>query len=80
MASFPKLSELIEAFVNDCYDFLIQYSDESTKKSIDNVLEQVKQKDELYKKLYVIYCSIFPFDPKNVGNLNVIYFSKKYIY
>ena len=80
MASFPKLSELIEAFVNDCYDFLIQYSDESTKKSIDNVLEQVKQKDELYKKLYVIYCSIFPFDPKNEGNLNVIYFSKKYIY
>ena len=54
MASFPKLSELIEAFVNDFYDFLIQYSDESTKKSIDNVLEQVKQKDELYKKLYVI--------------------------
>ena len=80
MASFPKLSELIEAFVNDCYDFLIQYSDESTKKSIDNVLEQVKQKDELYKKLYVIYCSIFPFDPKIEGNLNVIYFSKKYIY
>ena len=80
MASFPKLSELIEAFVNDCYDFLVQYSDESTKKSIDNVLEQVKQKDELYKKLYVIYCSIFPFDPKNEGNLNVIYFSKKYIY
>ena len=54
MASFPKLSELIEAFVNECYDFLVQYSDESTKKSIDNVLEQVKQKDELYKKLYVI--------------------------
>ena len=80
MTSLPKLKELVKAFVNDCYNFLDKYSDEFTKNSINKVLEHVKQSDEVHRKVYVLYCSIFPFDPQNEGNLNIIFFYKKYIY
>ena len=32
MNGFPRLNEILDAVINDCYNFLNEYADQNTKK------------------------------------------------
>ena len=80
MNGFPRLNEILDAVINDCYNFLNEYADQNTKKSIENTMKECKLTDDLLRKSYLLYCSIHPFDPTDEDNLDIIFFYKKYIY
>ena len=60
MNKYPPLNELAKAFICDCYNYLDQNADETTKLSINNLMNMTKSSDKIIQKLYVVYCSIEP--------------------
>ena len=80
MNGFPRLNILLDAVISDCYNFLIKYADQNTKQSIENTMKECKLTDKLLRKSYLLCCSIYPFEPTEEDNLDIIFFYKKYIY
>ena len=79
MDNYPKMNEIIIAVMNDCYNFLDKYSDKETKNSMNNILKAINHKDEQFQWSYLVLCSIHPFESTREGNLDIIFFYKKYI-
>lgn len=80
MNGFPRLNILLDAVISDCYNFLNKYADQNTKQSIENTMKECKLTDKLLRKSYLLCCSIYPFEPTEEDNLDIIFFYKKYIY
>lgn len=79
MSSYPKIEQLFNAIIEDCYNYLLDKADNSTKKSIESLKETIKDKPETIKKAYVVFCSIGNEKPEK-GKLSSIYdFTIKYI-
>ena len=79
MSSYPKIEQLFNAIIEDCYNYLLDKADNSTKKSIESLKETIKDKAETNKKAYVVFCSIGNEKPEK-GKLSSIYdFTIKYI-
>ena len=79
MSKFPKLDEIVKAFMEDCFSFLYTNSSEEVKDSINETKEKSPDQDELIKKSFVVYSSInlLPIKDKNTEILAL--FSRKYI-
>ena len=65
MSDYPKLDELFEAIIKDCYDYLYNHSNEEAKNSIHKLLELKKDKPENEWKAYVVFCSINIMEPSS---------------
>ena len=77
MSNYPKLIELYESILTDSYAFLLMYSSDETKASIELLREDYKNDPEIIKKSYVLLCS-FSNAYKNL-NKNILNFTKIYI-
>ena len=64
MSSYPKIEQLFNAIIEDCYNYLLDKAVNSTKKSIESLKETIKDKPETIKKAYVVFCSIGMKSPK----------------
>jgi hypothetical protein len=42
MSSYPKIEQLFNATIEDCYNYLLDKADNSTKASIENLKETIK--------------------------------------
>ena len=79
MSSYPKIDHLFNAIIEDCYNYLLDKADNSTKESIESLKETIKDKAEIIKKAYVVFCSIGNEKPEK-GKLSSIYdFTIKFI-
>jgi hypothetical protein len=79
MSSYPKIEELFNALIEDCYNYLLDKAENSTKESIESFKESIKDKAEIIKKAYVVFCSIGNEKPEK-GKLSSIYdFTIKFI-
>ena len=79
MSSYPKIEQLFNAIIEDCYNYLLDKADNSTKESIESLKETIKDKAEIIKKAYVVFCSIGNEKPEK-GKLSSIYdFTIKFI-
>ena len=72
MSSYPKIEQLFNATIEDCYNYLLDKADNSTKESIESLKGTIKDKEETIKKAYVVYCSIGNEKPEK-GKLSSIY-------
>ena len=72
MSSYPKIEQLFNATIEDCYNYLLDKADNSTKESIESLKGTIKDKPETIKKAYVVYCSIGNEKPEK-GKLSSIY-------
>ena len=77
MSNYPKLIELYESILTDSYAFLLMYSSDETKASIEVLREDYKNDPEIIKMSYVLLCS-FSNAYKNL-NKNILDFTKTYI-
>ena len=79
MSSYPKIEQLFNAIIEDCFNYLLDKADNLTKQSIESLIETIKDKAETIKKAYVVYCSIGNEKPEK-GKLSSIYdFTIKFI-
>ena len=76
MNKYPPLIDLAKAFICDCYNYLEQNADETTKLSINNLINMTKSSDKIIQKLYVVYCSI---EPTKRNDIDIIYLAQAYI-
>ena len=80
MSSYPKIDLLFNAIVEDCYNYLSSYATGPVQKSIESLKETIKDKAEIIKKAFVVFCSIGNEKPKKEGELSSIYdFTIKFI-
>ena len=80
MSSYPKIDQLFNAIIEDCYNYLLANSTNPVKESIESLKETIKDKAEIIKKAYVVFCSIGNEKPKKEGKLPSIYdFTIKFI-
>ena len=85
MSNYPKLSELYESIIIDCYNFLVKISSEGTKSSIDVLLEYVKDAPKINQMAYVLFCSVqdlktFPNYVQSIFDFAKIYITVLYDY
>ena len=57
MSNYPKLIELYESIVTDSYAYLIKYSSDETKASIEVLRGYCKNVSEIIKMSYILLCS-----------------------
>ena len=57
MSKYPKLIELYEAVVEDCYNYFLKNHAEDAKNYLQ-LLEINKNKDEIIKKSFIVSSSI----------------------
>ena len=79
MMNYPKLNELCEAFMKDCYDYILRNSDEENKNEIKKLLEENKDKSEIIQKSYVIFSSVENKKPSKDEFSSIFTFTKGYI-
>ena len=79
MSNYPKLDELFEATIKDCYDYLYKHSEEEVKNSIHKLLESKKDKPKIKRKAYVVLCSTNNMEPSSNDNSNMFSFTKNSI-
>ena len=79
MSNYPKLDELFEAIIKDCYDYLYKHSEKEVKNSIHKLLELKKDKPEIERKAYVVFCSINNMEPSSDDNSSIFSFTKNSI-
>ena len=79
MMNYPKLNELCEAFMKDCYDYILRNSDEENKNEIKKLLEENKDKSEIIQKSYVIFSSVENKKPSKDEFSSIFTFTKEYI-
>ena len=57
MSSYPKIEQLFNAIIEDCYNYLLEKAENSTKESIKSLKETIKDKAEIIQKS--ICCLLF---------------------
>ena len=50
MASYPKISQLFNAIIEECYNYLLANATDPVQKSIESLKETTKDNAEIIKK------------------------------
>ena len=79
MSSYPKIEQLFNAIIEDCYNYLSAHAIESAKESIEMLKEKIKDKTEIIKKAYVVFCSIGNEKPKKEELSSIYDFTIEFI-
>ena len=64
MSSYPNIDQLFKAIIEDCYNYLLANATDSVLHSIESLKETIKDKPEIIKKAFVVFCSIGNEKPK----------------
>ena len=79
MENYSKLEEVYNAVVNDCYDFLYNFSDKQAKESIDLIYKSDQNGADRDKKIYVLQSSLSTVKVTDYEYIYIVFFTKSYI-
>ena len=77
--SIPGINELLNAFVEDCYNYLVSICSEDAKNSIYRAIEERKNNSEISNKLYILELYINDKEITNGRNEDILLLAKNYI-
>ena len=75
----PGINELLNAFVEDCYNYLVSICSENAKNSIYRAIEERKNNSEISNKLYILELYINDKEITNGRNEDILLLAKNYI-
>ena len=78
MSKYPKLIELYEAVIEDCYNYYMKNHTENAKNYM-KLLEINKNKDEIIKKSFIVSCSINNIEQSEAEFFKISEFSRGYL-
>ena len=79
MENYSIVEEVYNAVVNDCYDFLYNYSDKQMKESIDLIYKNNQNETDRDKKIYVLQSSLSTVKVTDYEYIYIVFFTKSYI-
>ena len=77
--SIPGINELLNAFVEDCYNYLVSICSEDAKNSIYRAIEERKNNSEISNKLYILELYINDKEITRDRNEDILLLAKNYI-
>ena len=75
----PGINELLNAFVEDCYNYLVSLCSEDAKNSIYSAIEERKNNSEISNKLYILELYINDKEITKDRNEDILLLAKNYI-